>query len=140
AFRRPVTEADVTPFLALVKSRLEEKDSFEQAVRVGLAAVMSSPEFLFLNERPGRLDDFALANRLSYFLWSTMPDEELNALAEQKKLSRSDVLREQVERMLRSPKATAFTKNFCGQWLGLRDIDFTAPHYFLYPEFDQMLK
>jgi hypothetical protein len=69
-----------------------------------------------------------------------MPDDELFALAEQKKLHVPEVLRAQVERLLQSPKAAAFTRNFCGQWLGLRDIDFTAPHYGLYPEFDQMLK
>src|SRR5262249_23049879 len=114
--------------------------SFEQAVRVGLTAIMSSPKFLFLDEKPGKLDDFALASRLSYFLWGTMPDDELLALAEQKRLIQPDTLRDQVERMLKSPKAAAFTSNFCGQWLGLRDIDFTAPHYLLYPEFDQMLK
>jgi mono/diheme cytochrome c family protein len=140
AFRRPVSDDELKPFLALVKSRLADKDTFEQAVRVGLAAVMSSPKFLFLKEKPGKLDDFALASRLSYFLWSTMPDEELFALAEQKKLSEPEILRQQVERMLRDPKSAAFTTNFCGQWLSLRDIDQTAPHYLLYPEWDQMLK
>jgi cytochrome c553 len=140
AFRRAVTDEDVKPFMTLVKARLAEKDSFEQAVRVGLAAVMSSPKFLFLNEKPGKLDDFALANRISYFFWSTMPDEELLTLAEQKKLSQPDVLRQQVERLLKDPKASAFTSNFCGQWLNLREIDFTAPHYLMYPEWDQMLK
>ena len=84
AFRRAVTDADVKPFVALVKAKLAEKQSFEQAVRVGLTAVLVSPEFLFLREKPGKLDDFALASRLSYFLWSTMPDEELLALAEQR--------------------------------------------------------
>jgi mono/diheme cytochrome c family protein len=140
AFRRPVTDLDLQPFLSLVRARLAEKDSFEQALRTALAAVLTSPKFLFLEERPGPLDDFALASRLSYFFWSSMPDDELFELAEKKELRRSDVLRGQVERMLKSPKARAFTSNFCGQWLGLRDIDFTAPHYGLYPEFDQMLK
>ena len=101
---------------------------------------MISPEFLFLRERPGKLDDFALACRLSYFLWSTMPDDELFTLAEQQKLSRPDVLRQQVERMLASPKAAAFTENFVGQWLALRAIDATEPSHILYPEFDHMLK
>lgn len=140
AFRRPVGDSDVRPFLDIVESRLAEKDSFEQAVRAGLAAVMSSPRFLFLDERPGKLDDYALASRLSYFLWSSMPDLELFQLAAERKLGRPEILREQVERMLRSPKADALTTNFCGQWLALRDIDFTSPHYLLYPEFDQMLK
>jgi hypothetical protein len=99
-----------------------------------------SPDFLFLRERPGKLDDFALANRLSYFLWSTMPDAELLALAEEKKLGQSDILDRQVERMLVDPKVKSFTENFVGQWLGLRDIDFTEPDRRLYPEFDGMLK
>src|SRR5262249_15064541 len=91
-------------------------------------------------ERPGQLDDWALASRLSYFLWSTMPDEELLTLAEQKKLRQPAVLRRQVERLLKHPKAAAFTENFVGQWLGLRDIDFTEPSHLLYPEFDHLLK
>ena len=102
--------------------------------------IMVSPDFLFLRERPGKLDDFALASRLSYFLWSTMPDEELLTLAEQKKLSQADTLRRQVERMLKDPKAAAFTENFVGQWLGLRDIDATIPSHILYPEYDDMLR
>src|SRR5262249_44558515 len=90
AFRRTVTDDDVRPYVDLVKARLEAKDSFETAVRVGLEAVLSSTQFLFLNERPGTLDDFALASRLSYFLWSTMPDEELLSLAEKRELSKRD--------------------------------------------------
>ncbi len=140
AFRREVTDDDVSPYLALVESKLAESRSFEQAVRVGLAAIMVSPDFLFLREAPGKLDDFALASRLSYFLWSTMPDDELFALAEQHKLGQPEVLREQVERLLKSPKAKAFTENFVGQWLGLRDIDFTDPSHQLYPEYDDMLR
>ncbi|MEX0819787.1 MAG: DUF1592 domain-containing protein, partial [Pirellulaceae bacterium] len=89
---------------------------------------------------PATLDEFALASRLSYFLWSTMPDEELLALAEQNKLGRPEVLRGQVERMLDDPKSAAFTENFVGQWLGLREIDFTEPSRLLYPEYDHMLK
>jgi hypothetical protein len=140
AFRRPVAENDIKPILALVKARLAEKYSFEQAVRVGLKAVLVSPRFLFLQEEPGKLDDYAIASRLSYFLWSTMPDEELLTLAGRKQLEQPKVLRAQVERMLKSPKAEAFTQNFVGQWLGLRDIDFTEPSVLLYPEFDHMLK
>jgi cytochrome c553 len=140
AFRRTVTDGDVKPFVDLVKKKLAEKQSFEQAVRVGLMAVMVSPDFLFLREKPGKLDDFALASRLSYFLWSTMPDEELLTLAGQKKLGEPDTLRRQVERMLKDTKAAAFTENFIGQWLNLRDIDFTSPDFRLYPEFDEMLK
>jgi hypothetical protein len=140
AFRRAVTDADLKPFLALVKAKLAAKQSFEKAVRVGLAAVLVSPEFLFLRETPGKLDDFALASRLSYFLWSTMPDDELLTLAGAGKLSQPAVLRGQVERMLNHPKAAAFTENFVGQWLSLREIDATEPSHLLYPEFDHMLK
>jgi hypothetical protein len=123
-----------------VESRLAEGYSFEQAVRVALKGVMVSPEFLYLREKPGQLDDFALASRLAYFLWSTMPDEELLALAKAGKLHEPQTLLAQVERLLESPKAAAFTENFVGQWLGLRDIDFTEPDHRLYPEYDQMLK
>ena len=141
AFRRPVSDADVKPYLALVKKKLGEKQTFEQAMRVGLKAVLCSPDFLFLREKPGKLDDFALASRLSYFLWSTMPDEELLALAESKKLGEPAALRAQVERLLKSPKAALFTENFLGQWLSLRDIDATAPDHRLYSsDWDEMLR
>lgn len=169
AFRRPVTDADVKPFTALVEKRLAEKQTFEQAIRVALTAIMVSPEFLFLQAEPGRLDPFALASRLSYFLWSSMPDEELLELASQTNpvvkqapgiessaisetavsrtisgertgLADPKVLRAQVDRMLNHPKSQQFVENFVGQWLGLRDIDFTEPTHILYPEFDDMLK
>ncbi len=140
AFRRTVTDDDIKPFLALVKGRLAAKYTFEQAVRVGLLGVLVSPNFLFLREKAGKLDDFALASRLSYFLWSTMPDEELLALAQQGKLGQPKTLRLQVERMLQHARATAFTDNFVGQWLGLRDIDATMPSHILYPEYDDMLR
>ncbi|MCI0379419.1 MAG: DUF1592 domain-containing protein [Gemmataceae bacterium] len=153
AFRRTVTDDDIKPFLGLVKARLADKYTFEQAVRVGLLGIMVSPNFLFLREPSPvapvvrgeasgvrGLDDFALASRLSYFLWSTMPDEELLNLAEEKKLGQPQTLRLQVERMLKHPKAAAFTENFVSQWLGLRDIDATMPSHILYPEYDEMLK
>jgi mono/diheme cytochrome c family protein len=155
AFRRAVTDEDIRPFLARVKSRLEQNYSFEQAMRVGLRGVLASPSFLFLRETPAiasanatvtaaqktpALDDYALASRLSYFLWSSMPDEPLFKLAEARKLREPGVLREQVERMLRDPRAKAFTENFTGQWLSLRAIDATSPDRTLYPEYDDILK
>ncbi len=140
AFRRPVSEDDLAPFMSLVRSRLAEGRSFEQAVWTALQAVLVSPRFLFLDENPGRLDDFALASRLSYFLWSTMPDDELLALAEQGKLQNPDTLRQQTERLLNDPRAAAFVENFVGQWLGLREIDATEPSHLLYPEYDPMLR
>ena len=152
AFRRSVSDEEVAPFLDRVEEKLDEGFSFEHALRVGLRAVLVSPNFLFLRQqvRPARdsesapspqvLDDFSLASRMSYFLWSSMPDEELLQLAEQDKLNRPEVLREQVERMLQDPKAIAFTENFAGQWLGLREIDATLPDRQLYPEYDQLLR
>jgi hypothetical protein len=140
AFRRTVTADDVAPFVAIVRSKLESGYSFESAMRAALKGVLISPEFLFLRERPGKLDDFALACRLSYFLWSTMPDDELFALAEEQKLGQPDVLRQQVERLLAHSRAAAFTENFVGQWLGLREIDATEPSQSVYPEFDHLLK
>lgn len=146
AFRRSVKDEDIQPFLDRVGDKLDEGYSFEQAVRVGLKAVLVSPEFLFLREQGGDsdagipLDDFAVASRLSYFLWTSMPDEELLELAEQQKLREPGILRQQVERMLHDPKSTAFTDNFTGQWLALRSIDDTMPDQKLYPEFDDLLK
>src|SRR5262249_29968436 len=133
AFRRAVTDEDVKPFVARVKAKLGTGASFEQAMRVAYKAVLVSPHFLFLRETPGRFD-YALASRLSYFLWSSMPDNELLALAETGTLHAPDTLRGQVERMLKDPKAAAFTSNFAGQWLNLRAIDATAPDPALYPE------
>ena len=159
AFRRPVTDADIQPLVKLVETKLAEPRSFEQAIRVGLNAILVSPDFLFLREEPGQLDDFALASRLSYFLWSTMPDEELFSVCavadaasvrtdassvghekSQPALSAPTSLHQQVERLLKHPNAEQFTINFVGQWLGLRDIDFTEPSHQLHPEYDDMLK
>ena len=142
AFRRSVSDKDIKPFLARVKARLEQGYSFEQAMRGGLKAVLVSPKFLFLLEQADapRLDDFAIASRLSYFLWSSMPDEPLMQLAAENKLREPDVLREQVERLLNDPKAKSFNENFVGQWLSLRAIDATMPDRTLYPEYDEILK
>jgi hypothetical protein len=142
AFRRNVTDEDIKPFLARVKARLDQHYSFEKAMRVGLKSVLVSPSFLFLREKGSapRLDDFALASRLSYFLWSSMPDEPLFQLAAENKLHEPEVLRAQVERLLNDPKANAFNTNFTGQWLSLRAIDATMPDRTLYPEYDDNLK
>jgi hypothetical protein len=119
AFRRPVSAEEV----AALKTP---------------KAILMSPDFLFLREAPGPLDELALASRLSYFLWSSTPDEELLALAEKGQLRAS--LEAQVERLLNDPKAAAFTENFVGQWLDLRKIDDTVPDPALYPEYSDDLK
>lgn len=140
AFRRPVAEGDQQPFVALVAASLESGQTFEASLRAGIKAVLASPKFLYLREPVGQLDDHALASRLSYFLWSTMPDLELLELARDGELKKPDVLRSQVERMLQHPKATTLIENFTGQWLSLREIDATTPDKSLYPEFDELLK
>ncbi|WP_254507322.1 DUF1592 domain-containing protein [Anatilimnocola floriformis] len=140
AFRRPTTEEDLQPYLKLVSDSLENKKPFDESLRVGLKAILCSPRFLYLKEPAGALDDFALASRLSYFLWSSMPDRQLFQAAFKGELKQPAVLRAQTERMLQDPKAQRFVENFTGQWLGLRDIDFTTPDPQLYPEFDDSLK
>jgi hypothetical protein len=145
AFRRSANESDVAPYVALASQALEEGLTFEKALRRGLKGVLCAPEFLFLEEPPDgravrRIDDFALASRLSYFLWSSQPDRELLDLAERGDLSQPDVLRAQVERMLADPKSQRFVASFTGQWLRLDDIDFTVPDENLYPEYNQLLR
>ncbi len=140
AFRRAVGEDEIRPFVARVESELARGLSFERSIRAGLKAILIAPDFLFLRERPGKLDDTALASRLSYFLWSSMPDDELLALAARGELAKPDSLRRQVERMLKDPKAKGFVQNFAGQWLNLRAIDDTVPDPGLYPEYSDDLK
>ena len=140
AFRRPVSDADLAPYLALTRERLEKGVKFGDALRVGLKAILVSPRFLMLDEQPGKLDGLALAARLSYFLWSSAPDAELLAVAARGDLSKPAVLRAQTERLLKHPKAHAFSKDFTGQWLSLRNIEFTTPDARLYPEFDELLQ
>ncbi|MGE3808884.1 MAG: DUF1592 domain-containing protein [Gemmataceae bacterium] len=145
AFRRRVNPEEVQPYVTLTRAALDAGRGFEDALRIGLKAVLCSPEFLYIEERGAAanrktIDDYALANRLSYLLWSSMPDEQLFELAAQSKLSDAGTLRKQTERMLRDPKAAAFVDNFAGQWLGLRDIDFTEPDQRLYPEYDDLLR
>jgi hypothetical protein len=140
AFRRPTTEAELAPFVKVVEQLFAEGATFEEALRGGIKAVLCAPGFLYLVERPGPLDDHALASRLSYFVWSTMPDDELLAVAGRGDLKKPEVLRAQTERMLADPRSRAFVTNFTGQWLSLREIDRTTPDSRLYPEFDPLLR
>jgi hypothetical protein len=151
AFRRPASEASIQHFVQKVHARLDQKYTFFDAMAYGYKLILTSPEFLFLTDPPSfttnalgdltstKLDDYALASRLSFFLWSSGPDEALLATARQGELSRPDVLHAQVERMLNSPQAHRFTENFTGQWLDLRKIDFTIPDPQLYSDFDYLL-
>jgi hypothetical protein len=136
AFRRPVPEQVAAPYVAKVWKALDEGVYFHQAMLDGYKAVLCSPHFLLHHEAPGRLDNSALANRLAYFLWDGPPDEALLAAD----LSRADVRRAQVERLLRDPRSARFERSFVDQWLDLRKIDATSPDDALYPEFNQVLK
>ena len=140
-FRRTVDATEIASHLGMVRAAIESGESFEEGLRLALKMALCSPQFLFLEETgDSRIDSHALASRLSYFLWSSAPDHELLGLAEQDKLREPKILRQQVERLLRDSRSKAFKKNFTGQWLGLRDIDFTAPDEKLFPEFDELLK
>lgn len=146
AFRRPVTEADVTPLLGFYEQGKQEAD-FDHGIQSALEALLVSPEFLFRIERDPkssasvyRLSDIELASRLSFFLWSSIPDDELLALAEQGKLSNAAVLQQQVNRLLADPRSEAFVKNFGGQWLHLRNLETSKPDPDVYPSYDDNLK
>lgn len=124
AYRRPITKAAIGRFLKLFDRGADRGDPFEECMKLAIKGVLVSPDFLYRIEKPARseaiepLTGYELASRLSYFLWSTMPDEELFALAEEGRLRDPDVLLAQVDRMLLDPKAAVFSKTFIGQWLG----------------------
>jgi hypothetical protein len=139
AYRRPATEQEVEKLMTLV-NEVRRRDSFEEAIRIAIQAVLMSPNFLFRIEREpaaGSKDqdpanaypitDYELASRLSYFLWSSMPDDELFRLAAQKKLRDPGVLDAQAKRMLADPRAESLVKNFGEQWLNLRLMDRKKP-------------
>jgi len=138
AFRRPVSDQEMQPFIDLAVNRLESGRTFEQAARTGVTAVMCAPQFLLVNREPV-VDDYTIASRLSYFLWSTMPDEELLKLAAEGKLSDPAVRQAQVNRMIADPRIENLVNDFTAQWLDLRDIEFTTPDKKLYPEYDPLL-
>jgi hypothetical protein len=145
AFRRPLREDEQEPYVELSRRALDEGLSCEQALRRALKAILCAPEFLYLEESPvvgneTRIRNHQLASRLSYFLWSSLPDDELLEVAGRGELARPDVLAAQVERMLQDPKATRFVLRFTGQWLRLDDIDFTVPDVNFYPEYDSLLR
>ncbi|MCH2600275.1 MAG: DUF1592 domain-containing protein [Pirellulales bacterium] len=139
AFRRPIADDELLEFADLAKPAIERGDPIEQILRVPLRAILSSPQFILFEESPGRLDAYALASRLSYFLWRSMPDAELFELAESGDLLKSDVLSSQVDRMLADAKSQRFVKDFLGQWLMLHKINANQPDQRLYWEYDELL-
>ena len=125
AFRRPVENSELETYLELFREQMRLGRPFDAALRAAYKMALTSPQFLFLDESPGKLNDYALATRLSYGLWSSLPDSELMQIAATGSLTHPDVLRDQTERLLSSPLSRRFTEQFLGGWLNLRDIDFT---------------
>ena len=135
AFRRPVSTDEVAPFLEVANRQLDANECFEAAMRQAYLTVLCSPDFLFLVEPTGRLDNHALASRLSYFLTRSAPDEGLRHAAERGTLSNPKVLKAETERLLASARSRAFIHDFLDHWLHLRDLDATMPDKELFPEF-----
>jgi hypothetical protein len=147
AWRRPLTEAEVTRLLQFVDLAKQEGDGVEGGIKLALRAILVSPYFVFRVEKdpdptsltPHPLNDFELASRLSYFLWSSAPDDELLAAAEAGKLADMDEVRAQVDRMLNDPRAEGFVENFAGQWLYTRALDDHEPDYVVYPAYNEAI-
>jgi hypothetical protein len=149
AFRRPVTHDELQRLFEIVLSAEKDGESAEAAIQRGLQAALSSPHFLFRAEQdydrdastaPLPENDFALAARLSYFLWSSLPDDELLRMAGQGSLRRRDNLQAQVARMLRDRRSRALTENFASQWLQTRKLEEFVPDPVLFPGFDESLR
>jgi hypothetical protein len=151
AYRRPVSASDVEPLLAMYREGRAQGQAFEAGIELAIRRLLVSPEFLYRVERdparrlerdPGvyRISDLELASRLSFFLWSSIPDEALLDLAVQRQLSRPAVLEAQVTRMLADRRADAFIESFAGQWLYLRNLPAVGPVATLFPDFDESLR
>jgi mono/diheme cytochrome c family protein len=149
AYRRPVAAKDTAPLMRFYDMAKSDGQSAEQGIQLALEAMLVSPDFLFRIERDPnptdpakvhRLSDVELASRLSYFLWSSMPDDELLDLAAAGKLSVPEVVDAQVRRMLADGKSAAFAANFAGQWLETRNLDFVKPDPKKFPEWGPELR
>jgi len=147
AFRRTATPDEIQPFIDLAHQWIDEGAGFENAMRAAYKLTLTSPGFLYHQaglpvgqEKDGRLTDSVLAERLSFFLWNSIPDERLRRLANAGGLSRPETLRAEVDRLLDDPRSSRFVNDFLDQWLDLRLIDFTAPDSDLYPEYDRLLR
>ena len=148
AYRRPVNDADMRPLLDFFKQGRAKRD-FESGIQFALRRMLASPDFVFRAEtspdniKPGTLhpiEPIELASRLSFFLWSSIPDEELIAAAASGQLGHADVLEKQVRRMLADPRAERFVTNFAGQWLQLRNLRNARPNSAEFPDFDDNLR
>lgn len=140
-FRRDLTEAEVEGYTnAMMKQIDDGKTPVEKAFLSQIHDMMTAPDFLCVLEKPGPLNDFALASRLSYFLWNSTPDEKLMAVARDGRLHEAKVLWEQTERLLNDPRSGRFVIDFTDQWLNLRAIADTSPDSQLYPTYEELLR
>jgi hypothetical protein len=136
ALRRPVREADVQRYLGLAVKEMDSGTGFARAMLTAYTGVLSSPGFIFVEEKPGRLSPMALATRLSLFLWNSTPDPALRALADRGELNRPEVLRAETERLLNDPRADRFVEAFTDYWLDLRKVDDTSPSSTIYNDYE----
>jgi mono/diheme cytochrome c family protein len=139
AYRRPITEAETQVLLEFYRAGRTEEKTFDAGIQRGLERVLAAPSFIFRIHRPDAAD-LNLASKLSFFLWSSIPDEELLNAAIRGKLKDPDVLEQQVRRMLRDPRANALVEGFATRWLELSKIAGFVPDTHLYPEFDENLR
>lgn len=135
AFRRSPEESEIQRCLGFATAAIDRKVCFQDAMRLAYKSVLCSPDFLYFQEPLGKLDGPALASRLSYFLWRTLPDAPLLEAATDGKLSTTTGLMEEMNRLLNDPRSQRFVSDFTGQWLDLRTIHDTSPDRFLFPEY-----
>jgi hypothetical protein len=135
AYRRPVQESEVQRYLAVIRQQMQAGHDFTYSMIAGYTAVLCSPGFLYLEEAPGRLDDYAIASRLAFFLWNSAPDDALLERARRGEVRQPAVLREETERLLKDSKSRRFVEAFLDYWLELRKQDATTPSNTLYPDY-----
>lgn len=140
AYRRTLGNDELDNLVGLAETSPQSDRDFVQSTRIPLRAILISPKLLYLSGGPGQLNDRDLASRMSYFLWRSIPDDELTRLANEGVLSEPKTLRAQVDRMLDDPKFARFVQDFLDQWLDLDQIDATTPDVYLYPEYDDVLR
>jgi len=148
AWRRPTTDAEIIRLQQLVDVALNEGQGMEEGLELAIRGILLSPHFIYRPEleddpsstEPHLLNDYELASRLSYFLWSSMPDDALFDAATSGRLRDEAGLRDEVDRMLSDPKAQALVDNFAGQWLRIRSLDDHVPDYATFPDWDDSLK
>lgn len=139
AFRRPVSTEELKPYFEFAFKRFKATGSFGEAIRAAYRTILCSSRFLYFEEPPGKLDEHALANRLSHFLWGIGPDKQLRDLAKNGQLNNPETLRQQTDRLLADSRAKRSLAEFTDQWLMLYEINSTTPDGKLYPEYDEVL-